>query len=172
MQTTAYAVPIHQLLDTQYFAGGLAEAVLTLPQQAITIALNGSLGTGKTQWCRYFCIRLGVPEEAVTSPTYVLLQRYVGLRTVHHLDWYRLRSAAEVWDLGLDELLERPGIVLIEWADRFPECLPEQRLEIQWEHAPSHRMARVQAFGPTSMHLLEQLLVNTSGQLEWQPEAI
>ena len=109
-----------------------------------------------------------MPEEAVTSPTYVLLQRYVGRRTIHHLDWYRLGSAAEAWDLGLDELLEGPDIVLIEWAARFPACLPEQRFEIQLEHAEQQRVARVQARGSRYTQLMELLLLNTSDQLSWQ----
>ena len=63
--------------------------------------------------------------EDVTSPTYVLQQRYPTSPVIHHFDFYRLESPTAVWDLGIDELYGEPGFVFIEWADKFPECWPE-----------------------------------------------
>ncbi len=89
------------------------------------LALCGPLGAGKTQLVRYLAQHLGAPVELVTSPTYVLMQRYRGRIDILHLDYYRLTSAAQAWDLGLDEWLEEPALTVIEWADKFPETWPE-----------------------------------------------
>ncbi|MEZ6138250.1 MAG: tRNA (adenosine(37)-N6)-threonylcarbamoyltransferase complex ATPase subunit type 1 TsaE [Pirellulaceae bacterium] len=128
-------VELPTLDATCALAVGIAQYVTSLPSQiSATLALQGTLGMGKTQWARYFCQALGVPAEVVTSPTYVLLQRYgtaIGKR-IYHFDFYRLESAAHVWDLGIDELFEQPSIILIEWADKFPECLPMEYLRIEF----------------------------------------
>ena len=92
----------------------------------LTVALAGGLGAGKTQFVRFLAQQLGVPSEDVTSPTYVLLQRYAGKQVVYHFDFYRLDTANQVWDLGIDELFEQPVFVCIEWANKFSECLPDE----------------------------------------------
>jgi tRNA threonylcarbamoyladenosine biosynthesis protein TsaE len=169
LQSICYSVVIEVLRETERLAQGVADSLVDCPAFPTTIALIGSLGSGKTQWSRYFCQRLGVAAEMVTSPTYVLLQRYRGTRMVHHLDLYRLQSAAEVWDLGLDELVERPGIVLIEWADRFPECLPEELLKIEFEQDKGRRAAVITASGSELCKVLERAVGATSDQLKWKP---
>lgn len=162
-QTTAHCVPIDQLSDTALLASRLAQLVIDSPPQSLVVALSGTLGSGKTQWARYFCHHLGVPEEEVTSPTYVLLHQYRGLRKIQHLDLYRLQSEAEAWDLGLDELYELPQIVLIEWADRFPQCLPDDRLSLHFELRPAAadqaggRLATLTASGAFPCRLLDAL---------------
>ncbi len=123
----SYQRQLRDLNATQSFAADLARAI----NSPITIALNGTLGAGKTQMARYFCEAMGVPADAVTSPTYVLLQRYRGQRfEIYHFDFYRLENSLQVWDLGFDELQESQAILLVEWADKFPECLPSKRLEV------------------------------------------
>jgi tRNA threonylcarbamoyladenosine biosynthesis protein TsaE len=137
----------------------LAEQVadgLTVP---IVIALSGPLGAGKTQWCRHLCTAAGVPPESVTSPTYVLVQQYHGSRwPIFHLDFYRLSEIEQVWDLGFDELREQSVIVLVEWADKFPEALPEDRLEIilAQSSVSESRRAELRATGPKSLEILQR----------------
>ncbi len=88
------------------------------------IALVGGLGAGKTHWTKGFVAGLGSAAD-VTSPTFGLIHEYSGGRLpVFHLDFYRLDSAAELVALGWDELLEENGVVIAEWADKFPELLP------------------------------------------------
>jgi tRNA threonylcarbamoyladenosine biosynthesis protein TsaE len=88
------------------------------------IALTGGLGAGKTHWTKGFVAGIGSAAD-VTSPTFGLLHEYPGGRLpVFHLDFYRLESAAELVALGWDELLEEDGVVIAEWADKFPELLP------------------------------------------------
>ena len=109
------------------FAGSLAVA-LTPP---MTVALSGTLGAGKTQLVRFICEALGVAPEVVTSPTYVLVQRYQSRNgVVHHLDFYRLDNSHQVWDLGFDEMQASPSINLVEWAEKFPDTLPRDLLQL------------------------------------------
>jgi tRNA threonylcarbamoyladenosine biosynthesis protein TsaE len=148
---------LNSLADTQRLAQSLASEV-ELP---LVIAISGTLGAGKTQLVRYTAQALGVPAEEVTSPTYVLLQRYAGRYIIYHFDFYRLESAAEVWDLGIDELLEHSALVFVEWAEKYPECLPADRLQIQLAPIESatnqSRLAIITATGPRAERLLSKL---------------
>ena len=88
------------------------------------IALVGGLGAGKTHWTKGLVAGLGSSAE-VTSPTFGLVHEYPGGRfPVFHLDFYRLESADELTGIGWDEYLEADGVVVAEWADKFPELLP------------------------------------------------
>ena len=90
----------------------------------LVIALVGDLGAGKTHWTKGFVAAAGSTAE-VTSPTFGLVHEYAGGRfPVFHLDFYRLKSAGELLALGWDELLEQDGVVIAEWADKFPELMP------------------------------------------------
>lgn len=135
----------------------LAQSIAVASTKPLTISLIGTLGAGKTQFVRYFAEALGVPPEEVTSPTYVLLQRYAATTTIYHFDFYRLESNAQVWDLGIDELFEQPVWVLIEWADKFPECLPGNQLQLEIDQGDDGRLARVSAAGGESEHVLTAL---------------
>lgn len=89
------------------------------------IALVGGLGAGKTHWTKGFAAGLGSGAE-VTSPTFGLVHEYAdGRLPVFHFDFYRLESARELLALGWDEYLEQDGVIIAEWADKFPELLPE-----------------------------------------------
>lgn len=101
------------------------------------LALQGPLGAGKTEYTKGLAAGLGV-SGPVTSPTFALLQEYPGGRLpLFHLDFYRLETAQEVLDLGWDELLERGGVVVVEWPELFPELVPEeaQLIEIAYAEA-------------------------------------
>lgn len=91
----------------------------------VVIALVGGLGAGKTHWTKGFVAGLGSTAE-VTSPTFGLVHEYPGGRLpVFHLDFYRLENPDELLAIGWDEILDADGIVIAEWADKFPELLPE-----------------------------------------------
>ena len=108
----------------------LGRALATaLPTQAV-VGLNGPLGAGKTRLVQAVADASGIDRRNVTSPTFVLVQEYRGQRTIYHADAYRLADADEFWQLGLDERFEQQAITFVEWADRFPHCLPADRLDI------------------------------------------
>ena len=88
------------------------------------LALVGDLGAGKTQWVKGLAAGLG-SDAAVTSPTFTLIHEYPGGRLpLYHADCYRLETAAELLGIGLDDYLDGRGVLVIEWADKFPELLP------------------------------------------------
>jgi len=87
-------------------------------------ALVGDLGAGKTHWTKGLAAGLGSPAT-VTSPTFSLVHEYPAARLpLFHLDFYRLESAEELIALGWDEYLDAGGVIVAEWADKFPELLP------------------------------------------------
>lgn len=96
--------------------------------------LIGEMGSGKTHWTKGF---LGAiqPEAAVTSPTFGLVNEYTdGDPRVHHFDFHRLKSAGELIALGWDEYLDDHAVVICEWADLFPELMPENTCWLSFRH--------------------------------------
>jgi tRNA threonylcarbamoyladenosine biosynthesis protein TsaE len=103
----------------------LGQAAAAFVSPGCVIALVGGLGAGKTHWTKGLVAALGSMAE-VTSPTFSLVHEYPGGRLpVFHLDFYRLESAEELIALGWDEYLEAGGVIVAEWADKFPELLPQ-----------------------------------------------
>ncbi len=89
------------------------------------LALAGDLGAGKTHLTKGIAAGLGVLGEEVTSPTFTLIHEYPGGRLpLYHVDLYRLETAAEALDLGLDDYLAGDGVTVLEWADKFAELVP------------------------------------------------
>ncbi len=100
-----------------------------LPAQAVVL-LMGNLGAGKTTLAKGIVKGLGAAQpEEVSSPTFTLIHEYSP--SVYHIDLYRLDQPTQVATLGLDEIFDRQAIVLIEWGERFPELMPEDRIEIR-----------------------------------------
>jgi tRNA threonylcarbamoyladenosine biosynthesis protein TsaE len=123
------------------------------------VALVGPLGAGKTHLVRAVAEGLGIPDSrVVSSPTFVLIQEYPARLPISHFDAYRLRSAVEFEDLGLQEYFEGQGVCLIEWADRFPECLPDEHLRITLEvTGETSRRATLEARGARYQALLDRM---------------
>jgi tRNA threonylcarbamoyladenosine biosynthesis protein TsaE len=97
------------------------------------LALEGDLGSGKTQFTKGLVAGLG-SSIPVTSPTFTIIHEYPGGRLpVYHFDFFRLEDQESVARLGLDDYLFGDGISVIEWADRFPEFIPEQARWILFE---------------------------------------
>ena len=115
------------------------ELALTLPSPCLVL-LVGELGAGKTTLSKGIVEGLGAARaEDVSSPTFTLIHEYGNPVRVFHIDLYRLDTAEEARRLGLEDILEQPVIVLMEWGDRFPELLPVQRIEIRLRHLDEDR---------------------------------
>lgn len=113
----------------------LAARLGRLLKRGELVALCGPMGAGKTAFAKGVAIGLDVsPDEPIVSPTFVLMREYSGRETFYHGDAYRLGSVDELLDLGFDEMLER-GVVLLEWADKFPELLARDALRVEIEYA-------------------------------------
>ncbi len=98
------------------------------------IALIGPLGAGKTTFVRAVAEGMGVKNLAtVNSPTFTLIHEYPARLPIYHFDAYRLATAEQFEGLGIQEYFAGDGVCLVEWADKFLELLPEERLEIRIE---------------------------------------
>ncbi len=103
------------------------------------VLLIGELGSGKTTLAKGIINGLGAAAvEDVCSPTFTLIHEYGERPKVYHIDLYRLDRAPEIETLGLEDIWERPAVVLIEWGEKFAPQLPSERLEIHLEHAGEH----------------------------------
>lgn len=100
------------------------------------VALCGPLGAGKTQAVKGIVAGLG-SQAVVTSPTFTLVHEYRdGRLPVFHFDFYRHERPEAVLAAGWDDILDEAGIVLVEWADRFPGLLPAQTRWFAFEPLP------------------------------------
>ncbi len=95
------------------------------------IALAGELGSGKTCFTKGVALGLGIsPGIVITSPSFSLVNEYEGRCTLFHIDAYRLESLSDFLSTGLDEYFYQDGVVVMEWADRWPEILPGWSVEV------------------------------------------
>lgn len=123
-----------------------------------SLALSGTLGAGKTALVRGIAAGLGAPAEAVSSPTFVLLHEYRGRLRLAHLDLYRVDSLQDAESIGLDDYLSGSTVVAVEWADKAPVLLPDDRLEMELRHRTvQSRSIQFTATGPLSAALLARI---------------
>jgi tRNA threonylcarbamoyladenosine biosynthesis protein TsaE len=111
----------------------LGRALAEVLPDATVVALCGTLGAGKTRLVQAIVAASGFDRRHVVSPTFVLIQEYAARRPIYHFDAYRLRDEDEFLQLGAEEYFERPGLSLVEWADRVEHCLPSERIEVRIE---------------------------------------
>lgn len=112
----------------------LARELAGLLQPGDVVTLEAPLGGGKTTFVRGLATGLGVSEDEVSSPTFVIWQIYEGRLRLHHLDAYRLRSANELEEIGLSETLAGQDVVVLEWPGVAEPLLPVNRLHVRIEY--------------------------------------
>lgn len=101
----------------------LGAALASQLKPGTVLAFRGDLGAGKTAFTRGLARGLGY-RESVTSPTYTIVNEYLGGRLpLFHFDMYRLSSAEELWDIGWDDYLERGGICAVEWSENVADAM-------------------------------------------------
>ena len=123
--------------ETELLGARLAE----LLRPGDVIALRGGLGAGKTAFTRGLARGLGI-EEAVTSPTYTIVNEYPqGRLPLFHFDMYRLRDAEELFDLGWEDYLDRSGVCAVEWSENVWEAL-EDPIVVSIERDPDDEEVR------------------------------
>lgn len=109
----------HSPEETEKIGAALAKKL----KPGTVIAYRGDLGAGKTAFTRGLARGLGY-LDAVTSPTYTIVNEYLGGRLpLFHFDMYRLPSADDLWDIGWEDYLDRGGICAVEWSENVAEAL-------------------------------------------------
>ena len=142
MQTFSCTVATHAPQET----AALAERLGAAAEAGTVLCLVGDLGVGKTLFTQGFARGLGVMEE-VTSPTFALMNQYCGRLPVTHFDLYRLEREEELDEIGFYEFAEPSGgVVLIEWADKFPDALPKPHIRLEIERGDTEDERRLMFF--------------------------
>jgi len=104
------------------------------------LALSGELGSGKTCFTGGIARGLGVDDKyQITSPTFTLINEYPARCKLYHFDVYRLNSYSECDDLGYEEYFCSDGVVVIEWAEKIVQILPEETIFISFKYLDENR---------------------------------
>jgi tRNA threonylcarbamoyladenosine biosynthesis protein TsaE len=111
----------------------------------IVVLLSGELGSGKTTLTKGIVSGLGAAsEEEVTSPTFTLVHVYGqsqqrAISKVYHVDLYRIENSHDFETLGMEDVFEQPGVLIVEWAERFPLKSPWPQIQVRLEHLDGDR---------------------------------
>ncbi len=140
---------------------GLAARLAQPAATGDTFLLRGELGAGKTTFARAFIVALArrenvTPPDDVPSPTFTLMQSYdLGRVQVFHFDLFRLKSAEEALELGIEDACA-DGIALIEWPERLGGMIPADRIEMELAiTGEGRRRATISACGHTASRYAE-----------------
>lgn len=121
------------------------------------VALTGDLGSGKTVVVQGVARGLGF-RGRVTSPTFIIVREYRAEFVVYHVDLYRIENAGSLAGVGYREIFYGDGVTIVEWADRVPELLPDDRLDVRISvDGPTDRRFTVTACGPAHAALVRGL---------------
>lgn len=127
---TVPTMRLHFELDNLDATAALGRALARLLQAGDTLAFQGELGAGKTTLIRAIAEARGVDPSLISSPTYVIVNEYPpaqeGEPPVVHVDAYRLTSAEDLDALGWDRIADGSTVLLIEWAERIADALPQE----------------------------------------------
>ena len=96
------------------------------------VGLAGELGSGKTYFTKGIALGLGISPDTVTSPSFTLVNEYEGRLKLFHIDGYRLKDVSDFLSAGLDEYFYKDGVAVMEWADRWPEILPDNTIMVEF----------------------------------------
>ena len=110
-----------------------AEAFLKGIGNAALVAFYAPMGAGKTTFITALCKALGVREDAISSPTFAIVNEYRSGsgEPVYHFDFYRIENPAEALDIGLYDYLDSGRVCLMEWPENIEGLLPEETLRVQ-----------------------------------------
>ena len=100
------------------------------------VAFFGGLGAGKTAFTRGLAAGLGC-RGRVTSPTFTIVNEYDGPIPLFHFDMYRLGSEEELFDIGWEDYLARPGVCAVEWSEQVAGALPPEAVRVTIRRHPA-----------------------------------
>lgn len=122
--------------ETSAFARRIGEKL----KEGDILALSGELGSGKTCFTGGLARGLGVDEKyRITSPTFTLINEYPAKCKLYHFDLYRLSGYSELEDLGYEEYFSGSGVVVIEWAEKIAQAIPQTAIFINFEYVDENK---------------------------------
>ena len=92
------------------------------------VAMRGEMGVGKTAFVRGLASHFGITR--VKSPTYTKVNEYRGRLNVYHFDTYRIESDDDLYSIGFDDYIERPGICICEWSENISDFIPRGAITV------------------------------------------
>lgn len=111
----------------------IAEEFASIIKKGMIIILNGDLGAGKTFFIKQVLQKFNVTNA--NSPTFAIVNEYVGDVTFYHFDFYRINKESELHDIGIEDYFnDEQSIIFIEWGNLFPEVLPKKRIQIKIDY--------------------------------------
>jgi tRNA threonylcarbamoyladenosine biosynthesis protein TsaE len=132
LSTLKYQITTRSVEETQK----LGKTIGTAVAGGTVLALTGDLGSGKTSFVQGLARGLEVPDDYyITSPSYTLINEYLGRFPLFHVDLYRITDPVDIEDIGLYEILDSNAVVAIEWADRIEQKLLPDSITIHFEIA-------------------------------------
>ena len=124
----------------------------------MVICMEGDLGSGKTLFTKAFAKSMGISEN-ITSPTFNIIKEYDGEEgyKLYHMDVYRLEGKCET--VGFNDYFNKDGVCIIEWSDMICDCLPEERLQIDFKIIDENtRVLVLKPYGQKYVDLVESVL--------------
>jgi tRNA threonylcarbamoyladenosine biosynthesis protein TsaE len=136
----------------------------SLLQPGDVVALVGELGVGKTQLVKGLAEGVGVGKPTyISSPSFTLINEYLGRVPFYHIDLFRLEQEKEVEELGLEDYFQAGGITAIEWADKIAPLLPEEILWIDIHYTGENtRSLEINGKGKHYQELLSEIQTSKS----------
>jgi tRNA threonylcarbamoyladenosine biosynthesis protein TsaE len=124
--------PLQTIVSSEEETENLAKLFASELKGGEVIVLSGQLGVGKTFFVKKSLVNFGITW--VNSPSFAIVNEYRNSFKFYHIDFYRLKSIKELFDIGFDDYLnDKDAIVFIEWGDLFPQVLPHKRIEINFK---------------------------------------
>jgi tRNA threonylcarbamoyladenosine biosynthesis protein TsaE len=135
---------------------------------AFILALTGDLGCGKTAFVQGLGRGLDIPDKYyITSPTYTLVNEYIGRLRLFHIDLYRIGTLEDLESIGFFDIISGNGIIAIEWADRLEEGLLDNYLALDFKAINEDRRGiTISAVGDQAIYWLKEYGV-TSKENKW-----
>jgi len=137
----------------------LGRAIAKNLRPADIVCLFGNLGSGKTVLTKGIAIGLGLRDQDIISPSFVLIRQYpLAKIPLYHFDLYRLKGETDILALGYEEYLYSDGVAVIEWAERLKSFLPKEYLKVEISiKNENKRVFKFSAFGKSYERLLKKL---------------
>lgn len=100
------------------------------------ICLYGDLGSGKTEFTKGLAEYFGIDKFSIKSPTYTYIRKYETPKLhFYHIDLYRLERIDDLLAMEIEEIMRvNKNIIVIEWADKMSEILPEKRIDVNFKY--------------------------------------